>query len=1505
MPAFSTPICRVLTAALLVPVLLVVAPSLASAATCPCSVFGPFDTPTIPAADDPASVEVGMRWRADDAGFVKGVRFYQGIGNTGTHTGTLWTNAGMQLATATFTGESGMGWQQVLFDAPVAVDANTTYVVSYHAPQGRYSATIGGLTNAVDAAPLHALANGVDGANGVYSYSPTTTFPTSSFGAANYWVDVVWDTTSQDTMPPSVTSTVPAPGSTTGSKRANVVASFSEPLDPASVSAATVELRTAGGALVPATISYDAPKRAIVIDPAGSLAATSSFTATISGGATGAVVRDVAGNALPATHTWTFTTVGLEPQDGPGGPILVVTDSDHPYSSYYAEILRAEGLNLFATADVDDLSASVLAEHEVVLLGEVPVSAAQVTALTTWVDGGGNLVLMRPDDKLAPLAGLTTSGSTLANAYLKVDTSAAPGTGIVGSTMQFHGVADRYALGDATAAATLFADATTATTNPALTMRTVGTAGGQVATFTYDLARSVVLTRQGNPAWVGQDRDGIAPARSNDLFFGGAAGDPQPDWVNLDKVAVPQADEQQRLLANVITELTADAAPMPRFWYLPDGRKAAVVHALDDHNTENGTKGTIAHWKAESPSGCSVEAWECYRATSWMYRNVPVTDAEAAVFRSEGFDLGIHINTGCGNFTSEAVLESQFAGELAAFQAQYPSLPAQRGNRTHCIPWSDWSSLPAASLANGIRIDMGYYYWPGSWVQDRPGFFTGSGMPMRYADTAGSMIDVYQLANQLVNENQQSYPAATNALLDRALGAEGYYAVLGTHDDYSGGSAFSEGILASAKSRGVAVVSADQMLTWLDGRNAAAMRSVTWDGGTLSFAVTRSDDARGLTGMVPIESSAGTLQQLTRNGTAVTTKTETIKGVDYAMYSASVGSYEASYLPYTVLGDAVPQIVEDDDPAAVELGMRFRSDVAGTVTGVRFYKGVNNTGPHVGSLWTTSGTRLASVEFDSETASGWQRAAFSTPVAIQPNVTYVVSYHAPNGRYSTTPGVFTSAVNSAPLHAPADVATAHNGVYSYGETSTFPTQSWQSASYLVDVTFNAAPADDTPPAEPSCPCNVFPANSMPGDASADDTDAVEVGMRVRSDAAGSITGVRFYKGAGNTGTHVGNLWTADGTLLATATFANETATGWQQASFPSPVAIEADTDYVVSYFAPEGRYAADAQYFATSGVDAAPLRAPMSTTSAPNGLFRYGSTSAFPDHTWNAANYWVDVVYVGANADLTAPTVTSTSPVDEAVDVPRTSNVTATFSEALAAATVNATSLRVVARGETEPVAAAVTWNAGTMVATLDPTAPLAAATTYDVTLASSVTDVAGNALAANVTWSFTTAQPAPAVSLFPDTSAPVNASATDTLAVEVGMRFRSDVAGTVTAIRFYKGAGNTGTHVGNLWTNTGTLLGSATFTDETATGWQQATLATPVAITAGTTYVVSYHAPAGGYAADHLGFSGVVDAAPLHGLANGIDGGNGVFSYGPAGTFPTGSWQSSNYWVDLAFVAD
>ena len=378
--------------------------------------------------------------------------------------------------------------------------------------------------------------------------------------------------------------------------------------------------------------------------------------------------------------------------------MLVVTSTANPFGSYLAEILRNEGLNEFTTIDVAFISPAILSGFDVVLLGEMPLSAPQVSTLTGWVNGGGNLVAMRPDAQLAGLLGLTSAGGTRANAYLQVDTTAAPGAGIAGATMQYHGTADRYTLNGATAVATQYSNSTTATTNPAVTLRAVGSNGGQAAAFTFDLARSVVYTRQGNPAWAGQERDGVVGIRPDDMFFGAASGDPQTDWLDTSKIAIPQADEQQRLLVNLITLMNSDKTPLPRFWYLPRGEKAVVVMSGDDH----GAGGTAFHFnrfKSFSAPGCVVANWECVRSTSFIYPNVPLTNAQAAGFVADGFEVALHpVYLSCPSGSiSEAQLSALFDTQLSAFKSKYTSVPSPVSSRTHCVYWPAGSPRQTSS----------------------------------------------------------------------------------------------------------------------------------------------------------------------------------------------------------------------------------------------------------------------------------------------------------------------------------------------------------------------------------------------------------------------------------------------------------------------------------------------------------------------------------------------------------------------------------------------------------------------------------------------------------------------------------------------------------------------------------------------------------------------------------------------------------------------------------------
>jgi hypothetical protein len=950
------------------------------------------------------------------------------------------------------------------------------------------------------------------------------------------------------------------------------------------------------------------------------------------------------------------------------------------------------------------------------------------------------------------------------------------------------------------------------------------------------------------------------------------------------------------------------------------------------------------------------------------------------------------------------------------------------------------------------------------------------------------------------------------------------------------------------------------------------------DGAQVTLSGTASDLGGGVVGGVEVSTDSGSTWH-EANGTTSWSYTWTAHGspttnikwraVDDSgnLQTPGAGVSVNVTCPCSLWGANVTPIAPDStDPTPVEVGVKFTTDTYGTIASIRFYKASGNTGTHTGSLWASDGTRLAQATFSGESATGWQTATFSSPVAVQPNTTYIASYYAPNGHYTATADYFWRApapgpnggatTDSPPLHALHNTSSTGNGVYSYGATSSFPTNSFGAGNYWVDVLFSALPAPGTvtnvtastagktsanvswsapssggqptsykitpyvgstaqtvktitgsPPATstvvsglttgttytfkvqainpngsgpdsaasnavtpltavvPPPPTGVsataasgsarvtWTAPESDGDsaitgytvtpyvgataqaavqagasattatvtgltngtsytfkvsatngvgtgtqsaasnavtpqatifdfatpavADAGDTGSVELGVKFTADYTGSITGIRFYKAAANTGTHIGSLWSASGTRLAQVTFSGESASGWQTATFASPVSVTAATTYVASYFAPSGHYSATNDGL-VSAVDNPPLHALANSTSA-NGVYAYATSSSFPNNTYSASNYWVDVTYAvptpgqvtgatasaagqsSANVSWSAPAsggpVTSykiTPFVGSTAQTPKviTGSPPATSTKVTGLTTGTTYTFTVQAINANGAGPASAQSNAVTPAAAVAPTAPTAVAaqpasssarvtwalpdsdgdspitgqtvTPYIAATAQTPVQVSASATSTTVTgltngtsYTFkvsatnsvgTGAQSAASNAVTPratifDFATPSTVDSGDSSPVELGVKLTADFSGSVTGVRFYKAAANTGTHIGSLWSASGTRLAQATFTGESASGWQSVTFATPVAVTANTTYVASYFAPNGHYSVTNAGLASGVDNAPLHAVANSTSA-NGLFAYGSSSSFPTGSFNAGDYGVDVLFAA-
>lgn len=759
------------------------------------------------------------------------------------------------------------------------------------------------------------------------------------------------------------------------------------------------------------------------------------------------------------------------------------------------------------------------------------------------------------------------------------------------------------------------------------------------------------------------------------------------------------------------------------------------------------------------------------------------------------------------------------------------------------------------------------------------------------------------------------------------------------------------------------------------------------ENGTLVTVTGSAEDSGGRVAAVEVSTDGGTRWRLATGTTSWThtyvqsgqgTVPIKVRAVDD---SANITAVPASRdvvvsCPCSVFGAEIPAITASEDSSGVELGLRFQPTVDGFVSGVRFYKGVGNNGPRTGSLWDTSGQRLANVAFTAETATGWQTATFESAVAVTAGTQYVVSYTAPVGRYAYEANAFDYfGRDSTPLRVEGGYEAEPAGVY--GLPGAFPTATYGKPHYFVDALFSTV--DETPlsvsqrsplsgaasvpvgasvsavlskpaqegsvsltldapdgqevegaltydtatrtvrltPTSPLASSTAYTAtvaaldsrgegiasdsswsfttaapdqvdgakalslyndSDVPAVLEVADFSAVTLGTRFASSVDGTVSAIRFYKGPGNTGTHVGALWAVGtSTPLAEATFTAEGSMGWQTVEFATPVNIAKDTEYIASYSTTVGKYSATLGAFSGTGVQRSPLR-----TAPDSGAYSYAG--GYPGSR-SSTSYFVDVVFTKAPEPLA---VLTQSPVAGEPAASTDGAVSITFNTALApGATLSLTAGTAAIDGTTA-------LSSDGLTLTFTAAAELALETAYTAT-AAGLTSTEGLTLEP-VTWTFTTASADGCPCTLFGGETPSTAAAADSSAVELGVAFTPTEWGVITGLRFFKGPGNEGTHTGTLWSATGQQLQTVTFETESATGWQTATFATPFEVEPGTTYVVSYLAPEGRYAATLSYFAEDKSVGPLTATAAG----NGRYRYG--GGFPTSTWNQTNYFVDVLF---
>jgi hypothetical protein len=1224
---------------------------------CPCSLWG--TSTQVPTTDadsgDPTAGEVGVKFKADSFGAVTGVRFYKAAANTGTHIGSLWSTDGTRLAQATFTGETGSGWQTVTFATPVQVTPGTTYIASYYAPNGHYAATAnylyrnpapgpnGGGT--ADAPPLHAIRNTGTDTNGVYTYSASSTFPVNSFGAANYWVDVVFSPTP---APGQVTNVTAVAG---GKTSANVT--WSAPATGGAVTSYKITPYIGSTAQTPTTINGSPPATAT----------------TITGLTTGTA--------------YTFTVQAINPTGS--GAVSAQSNAVTPL-----------------TAVAPSVPTGVAAQ--------AASSQAKVTWTAPQADGD------------SPITGYTV-------------------TPYIGATAQTP----------VSAAASATSASVTGLTN------------GTVYTFKVTATNAA----------------GTSPASA------------------ASNTVTPQAT-----IFDFATPATVDS-----------GDTTSVEVGVKFKADYNGTITGVRFYKASTNIG--VHTGSVWSSTGTRLAQATFANETASGWQTVTFASPVSVTAGTTYVASYFAPSGHYSHTNSGFSTAVDNPPlhglADSTSSNGVYAYSTTSTFPSSTYsAANYWVDVMY-------AVPAPGQVTGataaeagqhSADVSWTAPATGGPVTSYKITPYVGSTAQTSTtitgtpPATSKTITGLTSGTTYTFTVQALNANGAGpASTQSNAVTPSAP----VVPSAPTAVT---ARPATTSALVSW-------SVPNSDGDSAITGYTVTPYIGSAAQTAVQVGASTTSKTMTglTTGTAYTFKVTAtngVGTGPASTASNTVtpqdtiLDFATPATVDAGDLNPVEVGVKFKTDFGGTVTGVRFYKAAANTGTHIGSLWSSTGTRLAQATFANETASGWQTVTFATPVTITAGTTYVASYFAPSGHYSVTSGGFSSAVDNAPLHSIAD-SVSSNGLYAYTSASAFPSSSFGASNYGVDVLFQPA------------------------------------------GAPGQVTGVTATAGQASASVS----WTAPATggpptsydvtpYIGSAAQTPTTVTGTPPATTKTITGLAPGTAYTFKVTAsnPGGSGAASAASNSVTPTGAGAPAAPTGATAEADTKSALVSWTAPSDDGGSAITGYTVTPFAGT----TAGTPVS---VDNSTTKTRVSGLT---------------------NGTAYTFKVAATNGAGT--------GPASGASNA-VTPKASILE-------------FTT---------------PGVVDAGDGGSVVLGVKFTADVAGSVTGVRFYKAAANTGTHVGALWSATGQLLGQGTFSGESTSGWQTVTFATPVAVTAGTTYVASYLAPNGHYSVTSAGFaSGPIDNPPLHALADLVSP-NGVFSYSATSVFPSSSFNATNYSVDVLFA--
>jgi hypothetical protein len=430
------------------------------------------------------------------------------------------------------------------------------------------------------------------------------------------------------------------------------------------------------------------------------------------------------------------------------------------------------------------------------------------------------------------------------------------------------------------------------------------------------------------------------------------------DWIDLERIAIPQADEQQRLLANLLAALSQETRPLPRLWYFPGTAESIFIATGDSHIPpafaieelvsrveQRGGHMSIYH----SPHLQDDARRLASRARFWAsdlpvvgealnQRFLAVTPTHVADWRARGHEFTLHPYVGqegvCAAYTSRGLATPDLEIGWQRYWSEFTGLdygPITPTVRTHCILWTGWVETARLQASYGMRLNLDYYHWgptfrkrTGEWVY---GHLTGSGLPMRFVDEQGRMLNIYQQLTQLADDHlldiryggakwggqirldseaalEVSQALLRSSVADHCAVAVNFHPDLfyvhpSAADEASRDTAarWFEGTLDHAAMQGMPIWSALEWLRFIETRHDTNLEAVQWQSAArrLSLQVSTQEVPEAmLTVMLPLEHAGARLGGVEVDGTNFDHNERKVGGVGYGCVSLSAGPHQVT-----------------------------------------------------------------------------------------------------------------------------------------------------------------------------------------------------------------------------------------------------------------------------------------------------------------------------------------------------------------------------------------------------------------------------------------------------------------------------------------------------------------------------------------------------------------------------------------------------------------------------------